>query len=473
MNNNKIILSASRNVKENAHIIIGELFDDVPKNTDGSFIYAARMGEDGNVCKLSNADKRINPMTLLNVDPAVYTKYFRTQIPLDHVFGMDIDGDFVIVQKTLEHAEMTDVQVGKKYKPLYSTLFVRRNVIVSDILSSDVLGPIVCYRDEFTMLARFATIEYFRTMYFPDFYTIQELSVIQEYRRHDKKYQHIPAAIRDISECIGKPVQIRDAWYDPNADEPIEKFEKELTVQQAITNMETDNCYVTFNISLDSYNTIPVNVRETIDQLSLCGERQSPFPLYANAYEFADWRLDFCLNDTGSGHASPSYVLKPLTKTNDTNDTDVIKFSGTDGTYTTTNSKLSEMKSGHFNRDEFTRLFVKYIGGDETVLGLFEEYLWGCDDHNVGDFRIWSEYEEVYILHMPSGIMVGWYKMYHYGRSNFCNREDFTHQDLEDFLVLLRKQLIEEYDIPDEVLAPNVTVKEIDESIYRKDDKNE
>ena len=65
--------------------------------------------------------------------------------------------------------------------------------------------------------------------------------------------------------------------------------------------------------------------------------------------------------------------------------------------------------------------------------------------------------------------MIGWYKFYHYGRSNFCNKQEMTHKDLIEFFVLLRNQLLEEPDEPYPVkketyIEPSVTVTETDRS---------
>ncbi len=133
-----------------------------------------------------------------------------------------------------------------------------------------------------------------------------------------------------------------------------------------------------------------------------------------------------------------------------------------EGIYYVRNKHLRDMKENIFNRTKFSEQFSRYIGDDKT-LERIEDVLSG--DHIVGDFRIWQEEEEVYILHLPSGTIVGWYKFYHYGRCNFCNKPDMSIEDLADFFSLLRNQLLEEADEPDESRPLTVTAKEtVDES---------
>jgi hypothetical protein len=135
-----------------------------------------------------------------------------------------------------------------------------------------------------------------------------------------------------------------------------------------------------------------------------------------------------------------------------------------DGIYNVRNKYLKPM-SGEFNRDLLTSMFCDIIANHEEVLERLEDVLNG--NHVVGDFRIWSEDEEVYMLHLPSGTIVGWYKFYHYGRSNFCNKS-MNESDLNEFFWLLRNQLLGEDDEPEEPREPRVIVKEIDQSAYEQ-----
>jgi len=136
------------------------------------------------------------------------------------------------------------------------------------------------------------------------------------------------------------------------------------------------------------------------------------------------------------------------------------------GIHNVTNEYLQPMKESFFDRASFSKAFSNIIASNFNVLEKLEDVISGF--YTVEDFKIWTEEEEVYILHVPSGTMIGWYKFYHYGRANFCNRPEMTIDDLIDFLWLLRNQLLEEADEPDEETEyhPQVKVTETDHSAY-------
>ncbi len=134
------------------------------------------------------------------------------------------------------------------------------------------------------------------------------------------------------------------------------------------------------------------------------------------------------------------------------------------GSYNVRNKWLQPMKQHAFDRDQLTKLFNDHIASNEKAFETLEDAIAGTDDHEVGDFRCWKDSnEEFYILHVPSGTIVGWYKFYHFGRCNFTNR-DMTLDDLKDFFVLLRNQLLDEPDEPDTPNSPRVQVIEMDQS---------
>ena len=134
------------------------------------------------------------------------------------------------------------------------------------------------------------------------------------------------------------------------------------------------------------------------------------------------------------------------------------------GAYNVRNKWLQSMKHHAFDRDQLTKLFNDYIASNDKAFETLEDAIAGTDDHEVGDFRCWKDSdEEFYILHVPSGTIVGWYKFYHFGRDNFTNR-DMTIDDLKDFFVLLRNQLLDEPDEPDTPDPPKVRVTETDKS---------
>lgn len=136
------------------------------------------------------------------------------------------------------------------------------------------------------------------------------------------------------------------------------------------------------------------------------------------------------------------------------------------GAYNVRNKWLQPMKHGAFDRAKLSKLFNDHIASNERAFEALEDAIAGTDDHEVGDFRAWRDSdEEFYILHVPSGTIVGWYKFYHYGRDNFTNR-DMSLEDLKDFFVLLRNQLLDEPDEPDVPDPPRVQVTEMDQSSW-------
>lgn len=130
---------------------------------------------------------------------------------------------------------------------------------------------------------------------------------------------------------------------------------------------------------------------------------------------------------------------------------------------------LKDMPEYPFDRDKFTMVFNNTIG-DCIAESLLTDIVYsGKEFNHVGDFRIWTEEEETYILHLPSGTIVGWYKFMHIGRCNFCNKPDMSINDLRDFFMLLRNQLLEESDLPSDECIPQKQQTNIDpEASMRK-----
>lgn len=111
------------------------------------------------------------------------------------------------------------------------------------------------------------------------------------------------------------------------------------------------------------------------------------------------------------------------------------------GEYYVTNEFLRDMPEYPFDREQLTIAFKEIIGSCDAEEKLYDIVYSGNKFNNIGDFRIWTEEEETYILHLPSGTIVGWYKFMHIGRCNFCNKPDMTINDLRDFFMLLRKSV--------------------------------
>lgn len=92
----------------------------------------------------------------------------------------------------------------------------------------------------------------------------------------------------------------------------------------------------------------------------------------------------------------------------------------------------------HFTRDEMTKVFEEVFPSDSKTWDW--DKVWYCD-LDTNSFHAFRDYDEFYILHKPSGTMINWYK--HVGRCNTCNK-DLSLEELKLFLLLLRKELVEE-----------------------------
>ena len=95
---------------------------------------------------------------------------------------------------------------------------------------------------------------------------------------------------------------------------------------------------------------------------------------------------------------------------------------------------LQELPQYHFDRDAFVSTFEQVFTNDE-ILDL--EIM--CVKHTtLNEFLLYyhCDLEEFYIIHLSSGTIVNWYK--HLGRTNTCNKENFTIEDLKNFLEKLK-----------------------------------
>ena len=93
----------------------------------------------------------------------------------------------------------------------------------------------------------------------------------------------------------------------------------------------------------------------------------------------------------------------------------------------------------HFTGDEMTKVFKEVFPLNSQVLDW--DCVWCCDFRDTNSFHAFKDEDEYYILHKPSGTMINWYK--HMGITNTCNK-DLSLEELKLFLLLLRKELIEE-----------------------------
>lgn len=107
---------------------------------------------------------------------------------------------------------------------------------------------------------------------------------------------------------------------------------------------------------------------------------------------------------------------------------------------------LTTLPQYHFDREDFCKTIEKVFTWDEFVDIDVE---CGCNRH-LDEFSLFRYEDEFYILHRSSGVVINWYK--HAGRTNTCNRPDFTLDDFREFLVELRKDLVWNGVIKDDVL---------------------
>lgn len=100
-------------------------------------------------------------------------------------------------------------------------------------------------------------------------------------------------------------------------------------------------------------------------------------------------------------------------------------------------AELKELKQYHFERKVFVDAFEEIFTTDE-IMGIEELCRYSGF---LREFHLFytADFEEYYIIHLPSGIMINWYK--HLGRTNTCNKEDFSLDDLKEFLKLLKNNL--------------------------------
>lgn len=97
---------------------------------------------------------------------------------------------------------------------------------------------------------------------------------------------------------------------------------------------------------------------------------------------------------------------------------------------------LKTLPQYHFDRDDFCNEIRKVFSWNE-----FEDIDVECSrNKHLDDFSLFRIEDEFYILHRDSGVLINWYK--HAGRTNTCNKPDFTLEDFHEFLVELRKDLV-------------------------------
>lgn len=104
----------------------------------------------------------------------------------------------------------------------------------------------------------------------------------------------------------------------------------------------------------------------------------------------------------------------------------------------------------HFDRNDFCKIFMEVFTIDEYV---DIDVLCGPTTH-LEEFSLFRCEDEFYILHRNSGVLINWYK--HMGRTNTCNKSDFTLDDFREFLKKLREDLVWSGKIKDEALHAQI-----------------
>lgn len=101
--------------------------------------------------------------------------------------------------------------------------------------------------------------------------------------------------------------------------------------------------------------------------------------------------------------------------------------------------RLEEMPQYHLDRDEFVKIIEETIGYNVLDDLLNSDYFGPHIDRN-GDFVWFRNDDEYYVIHLPSGMMVNWYK--HLGRTNTCSQPTRTREDYFEFFTKLRDECI-------------------------------
>ncbi len=126
-------------------------------------------------------------------------------------------------------------------------------------------------------------------------------------------------------------------------------------------------------------------------------------------------------------------------------------------------SVFADLPQYPFTREEFSNAFYKCIS-EEVSVHLLSEYKFTTDN-----FLFQRVDDEFYIIHLPSGIVINWYK--HVGRCNTCNKEGFTYDNLLCFFKMFVDEYLDKYPMKrkTEGFVVNVTSEGLDvNSMYPK-----
>lgn len=96
---------------------------------------------------------------------------------------------------------------------------------------------------------------------------------------------------------------------------------------------------------------------------------------------------------------------------------------------------FKDMPQYYFDRDLFINCF-KSVFSDDEIFALE----CACQIHKLfGDFLLYYVDDEFYIIHLPSGTIINWYK--HLGRANTCNKNNASFGDLKELLKMLKEAI--------------------------------
>lgn len=96
---------------------------------------------------------------------------------------------------------------------------------------------------------------------------------------------------------------------------------------------------------------------------------------------------------------------------------------------------FEDMAQYYFDRNLFVDCFESVFSNDEIFA-----LECACQAHKLlGDFLLYYTEDEFYIIHLPSGTIINWYK--HLGRTNTCNKEGASLKDLKELLQMLKKEM--------------------------------
>ena len=97
--------------------------------------------------------------------------------------------------------------------------------------------------------------------------------------------------------------------------------------------------------------------------------------------------------------------------------------------------KFTVLEGMNFDRYDFVKVFYK-VFTKEQIENI--EVMCGYPQYT-DEFIMCRNSDEFHIIHFDSGVSINWYK--HLGQSNWCNNCEFTHDDLLEFLKLLKEDI--------------------------------